>query len=162
MKRTKFLSLIFIITLLTVGFSAVQAQKYKTWKITVSQSGGYAGIMKSYTLDNEGNLNRINKDQQNYEKIEDSRVRRIERLIRELKLPGTKLKKVGGLRIYDGVYSGFVITIDSKDYNIQGTSFNDAMYVALSDKQKETLKRLNQELAELNGFLSESTTNINN
>ena len=164
MKRPKFLGLILFFTLLAFGFSVAKAQnmRLKTWKITVSQSGGFAGIMKSYTLDNEGNLKRVNKNQQNSEKIEDVKIQEIGKLVKELKLPGTKLKKVGGDRVYDGIYSSLVINLDGTDYNVEGNSFNDAKFLALNEKQKATLEKLKTKLNELNGFLLDSTTNINN
>jgi hypothetical protein len=159
MKRTIFSGILVIF--MAIGFSAANAQttKFKTWKITVSESGGFAGINKNYTLDSEGNLNRTNKDQRNFEKINEAKIAEIGRLVKELKLPGTKLKTVKGKRIYDGIYTGFVITLDGRDFRVDGTSFDDAKYLALSKKQSATLEKLKAKLDELNGFLPEMTTN---
>ncbi len=161
MKRTNILGFIFIITIMAFGFSAVEAQtsKIKTWKITVSQSGGLAGIRKTFTLDNDGNLNRVNKDQQSFEKIEESRIGELGKLIKELNLPRTKLKTVKGIRIYDGIYSGLTINLNGKDYNVEGSSFDDAKFSALNAKQKVTLEKLKKQLAEFNIFLPDGTTN---
>jgi hypothetical protein len=159
MKRLKILGFLLIVAAL--GFTAVNAQngKFKTWKIKSSQSGGFAGINKSFTLDSDGNLNRVNKGQENFSKIDESKVAEIGKLIKELKLPGTKQKIFKGKRIYDGIYTGLVITLDGKDYSVEGTSFNDAKYLALSAKQKATLERLKTKLNEIDGFLPDSMTN---
>ncbi len=164
MKRTKLFGILFIFTILTIGVSTVEAQiaRIKTWKITVSQSGGFAGINKSYTLDQRGNLNRKNKKRITFEKIENFKIREIGSLIKELRLPGTGLKTVKGDRIYDGIYSGFVINIDGRDFSVGGNSFYDAKYLALSRKQKATLAELKAKLDELNGFLDDSTINKDN
>ena len=161
MKRMKISGFLMILTIMTVGLLTVEAQtsQPKTWKITVSQSGGYAGIMKSYTFDNDGNLNRVNKSQQNFEKIDAAKTAEIGRLVKELSLPRTKLKTVKGLRIYDGIYAGIVINLDGKDYAVEGTSFDDAKYLALSKKQKTTLEKLKIKLTEIQGNLPDATTN---
>jgi hypothetical protein len=161
MKGTKLFGFLFILTLTVFGFSAVRAQtaKLKTWKIIQSQSGGFAGIQKSFTLDSEGNLTRKTKTGENFEKIEAAKTAEIARLVAELKLPGTKQKTVQGRRIYDGIYTGFVVTLDGKEYQVEGTSFGDAKYLALSKKQKATLEKLKAKLDELGGFLPDSTTN---
>ncbi len=161
MKLTKLLRFIFLMTILMIGFTATDAQTKQctTWKITVSQSGGFAGIMKSYTLDKEGNLNRINKDQRNFEKIDEARMAEIDKLVEELNLPRTKLKTVKGSRIYDGIYNSFVISLDGKDYKVAGNSFDDAQFTALSKKQTETLAKLKAKIDELGGFQPDATTN---
>jgi hypothetical protein len=142
---------------------AVQAQtgQFKTWKISVSESGGYAGLKKNYTLDNDGNLNRAFKDERNFEKVDDAKIAEIGRLVKELKLPGTKLKTVKGLRIYDGIYRGLVITLDGKDYNVEGTSFDDAKYLALSKNQQATLEKLKEKLLELNSYPDSMNNKMN-
>jgi len=144
--------------ILLTNVSAQNANS-KCWKITVSQSGGYAGINKIYTLDEKGNLMRKNKSQENFEKIGEEKTAEIGKLVRELKLPGTKLKTFKGSRIYDGIYTSFVINFDGKEYRIEGTSFDDAQFLNLSKKQKATLEKLKAMLAGLNGFLPESTNN---
>jgi hypothetical protein len=146
---------------MAIGLLSVEAQtsQKKTWKITVSQSGGYAGIMKSYTFDNDGNLNRTNKDQRNFEKIDEAKTNEIGKLVKELGLPLTKLKIFKGKRIYDGIYSGIVINLDGKDYAVEGSSFDDAKYLALSKKQKTTLEKLKLKLNEIQGFLPDAMTN---
>jgi hypothetical protein len=161
MKRTKILG--FLLILIALGFSAAAAQnaKFKTWKITASEGGGFAGINKSWVLDSDGNLNRDNNGQENFEKIGESKVAEIEKLIKELKLPGTKQKTVKGKRIYDGIYKGLVITLDGKDYKVEGTSFDDAKYLALSKKQQSTLEKLKAKLLEIQGFLPDSMNNLN-
>lgn len=161
MKRITFLGILFIFMVTAFGFSGAYAQKakFKTWKITASQSGGFAGIQKSYTLDSEGNLNRNNKGQENFEKIDDAKIKEIGKLVAELKLPATKQKTVKGKRIYDGIYTGLVITLDGKDYNVEGTAFNDTKYLALSAKQKATLEKLKAKLGEIGGFLPDSMNN---
>jgi hypothetical protein len=157
MKRTRILGFLFIFALTAFGFSAIQAQalKFRTWKITQSQSGGFAGIQKTFALDSEGNLTRTTKGRENSEQIDSAKVAEIGRLVARLKLPGTKLKTVGGKGIYDGIYTGFVINLDGKDYKVEGTSFDNAKYLALSAKQKATLEKLKAKLNELGG-LSES------
>jgi hypothetical protein len=161
MKRTKISGFLLILTIMAIGLLSVEAQtsQKKTWKITVSQSGGYAGIMKSYTFDNDGNLNRTNKDQRNFEKIDEAKTNEIGKLVKELGLPLTKLKIFKGKRIYDGIYSGIVINLDGKDYAVEGTSFDDAKYLALSKKQKTTLEKLKLKLNEIQGFLPDAMTN---
>lgn len=161
MKRTKIFGFLAIFTLLTFGLSAVRAQtaRFKTWKITSSQSGGFAGIRKSYMLDHQGNLTRVDKDRQNFEKIDKEKVLEIERLIKKLNLPRTKLKTVKGDKIYDGIYSSLIITLDGKNYNVEGNSFDDAKYLALSEEQHATLEKLKVKLDELNGFLPDSINN---
>jgi hypothetical protein len=159
MKRTIITGFLFIFTLMAFSAANAQTSKFKTWKITFARSGGLAGISTGYTLDNEGNLNRTNKRQQNYAKIEEARITEIAKLINELKLPGTRLKTVKGLRIYDGIYSSFIITLDGKDYRVEGTSFDDAKYLALSKKQAATLEKLKQKLDELGVVLPEAMTN---
>jgi hypothetical protein len=161
MKRTNILGFIFAITIIALGVSAVAAQtsKIKTWKITVAQSGGFAGISKSYTLDSEGNLNRENKDQRNFEKIDASKVREIGKLVTELKLPATRLKTFKGSRIYDGIYASLTINLNGKDYRVEGTSFDDAKFLALTKKQKATLEILKQKLEDLGGFPPDAATN---
>jgi len=156
MKRTKILSFLFIFTFLTVGFSAVAAQtaKFKTWKITSAKSGGFAGINLSSTLDSEGNLSRVNKSEEAVEKIEESKVKEIAELIKKLNLPRTKLKTVKGKRIYDGIYTNFVITLDGKDYKIEGTTFDDAKYLALTKKQTQILEKLKEKFRETGGIPS--------
>jgi hypothetical protein len=157
MKRTKILGFIFIITFLTLSFSAVAGQtaKFKTWKITSSKSGGFAGISLSSTLDSEGNLSRVNKSREAVEKIEESKIKEIEKLVKELDLPRAKLKTVKGKRIYDGIYTGFVITLNGKDYKIEGTNFDDAKYLALTKKQTATLEKLKAKFREIGGVLPE-------
>ena len=157
MKRTKILGFLFIFTFLTMGFSAAAAQtaKFKTWKITSAKSGGFAGISLSSTLDSRGNLTRVNKTQEAVEKIDESKVSEISRLIKELNLPRTKLKTVKGRRIYDGIYTGLVITLDGKDYKIEGTTFDDAKYLALTKKQTATLEKLKAKFREIGGVLPE-------
>lgn len=156
MQRTKFLGLLLILTTIFSATASAQKAKIKTWTITVAQSGGYAGFSNSYTLDNKGNLTRKNKSLENYEKIDDVKTKEIGKLIRDLKLPGTKLKTVKGLRIYDAVYNSFVININGKVYSIEGASFFDAKYVALSAGQKATLEKLKTILKELKGYKSDS------
>jgi hypothetical protein len=161
MKRMKITGFLLILTIMTTGLLTVKAQSSqpKAWKITVLQSGGYAGIMKSYTFDHDGNLNRVNKSQQNFEKIDEAKTGEIGKLVKELNLPRTKLKTVKGLRINDGIYSSIVINLDGKDYAVEGTSFDDAKYLALSKKQKITLEKLKIKLNEIQGNLPDATTN---
>jgi hypothetical protein len=161
MKRLKRIGLIFVLAFMTFSFTAVEAQtaRFKTWKITVSQSGGFAGIRKSYTLDQKGNLNRVDKTQQNFELIDREKVLEIGKLIKELNLPRTKLKTVKGDKIYDGIYAGLIITLDGKNYHVEGNSFDDAEYLALSAEQRATLEKLKAKLNELNGFLPASMNN---
>jgi hypothetical protein len=155
MKLTKILG--FLLIFIALGTSAANAQnaKFKTWKITTSQSGGFAGINKTTSLDSDGNLYRVNKNQEEFTKIDDAKLAEIEKLIKELKLPGTKQKTVKGRRIYDGIYNGFVITLDGKEYKLEGTSFDDAKYLALSRKQEATLEKLKAKLRAIKGYLPE-------
>ena len=159
MKRLKITGLIIILTIFGMTAASAQSVKFKTWKITVSQSGGFAGINKSYTLDHEGNLNRVSKATSNFQKIDAAQVAEIGRLIRELKLPGTKLKTFKGKRIYDGIYTGLVIALDGREFKVEGTSFDDAQYLALSNRQKAVLEKLKAKLDALPGFLPESMNN---
>jgi hypothetical protein len=160
MKRTKILGFIFILTIMAISFSTVEAQttKFKTWKITVSQSGGYTGIMKSYALDNEGKLVRINKNQQIIEIIDPAKTEEIGKLIKELSLPRTKSKTVKGQRIYDGIYSSLVINLEGKDYKVEGNSFDDAKFLALTKKQKGKLEELKAKFNEINDDLPDTVT----
>jgi hypothetical protein len=146
---------------MTLSFSAVEAQpaKVKTWSISESQGGGFAGNSKSYTLDSTGDLRRMTRTGENFEKIDEKKIAEIGRLVAALKLPGTKLKTVKGVRIYDGIFTSFVINLDGKAYKIEGTSFDDAKYIDLSAKQKATLEKLKEKLGELKVFLPDAMTN---
>jgi len=155
MKRTKILGFLLIFIALGISVANAQDGKFKTWKITTSQSGGFAGINKTTSLDSDGNLYRVNKNQEDFTKIDESKLAEIGKLIKELKLPGTKQKTVKGRRIYDGIYNGFVITLDGKEYKVEGTSFDDAKYLALSRNQQATLEKLKAKLREIKGYLPE-------
>ena len=160
LKGFIFILLIFVIS--GAIRAEAQTEAKENWQITVSQTGGFAGINKSYTLDSEGNLERLVKNRESREKIDDEKVREIGKLIEDLKLPGTKLKTVRGLKIYDGVYSNLTIRLNDREYRVAGTSFADAKYLALSKKQKATLEVLKQKLEELKGFLPDSMNNTRN
>jgi len=158
MKRTKILG--FLLIFIAFGLTVAEAQtaKFKSWKITSSTSGGFAGIRKACVLDHLGNLNCDNRDEHNYNKIEDEKIAELGKLIRALKLPGTRLKTVKGARIYDGIYTSFVIALDGREYTVEGSSFDDAKYLRLSKKQREIFDRLKALFKEI----SEPPTSINN
>ena len=159
MKRLKITGLLLIFTVIASFAANAQNAKFKNWVITSSQSGGFAGINKSFTLDSEGSLNRKNRGVENFRKIDQAKINEIEKLIRELKLPGTKSKTFKGKKIYDGIYTSLIITLDGKEYKVEGNSFEDAKFLALSGKQKLTLEKLKAKLAELDGFLPDSMNN---
>jgi len=157
MNGTKIFGFLIIFTALIFVFTvSAQTAKVGSWKITVSESGGFAGIHNSGALDSAGNLTRATKNGESSEKIDEEKITAIGRLINELKLPGTKLKTVKGLRIYDGIYKSFVITLDGKDYHLEGTSFDDAKYLVLSEKQRKVFEKLKSKLDEIGGFPPDS------
>lgn len=158
MKALKLLTLLTVFGLMFFNVSLAkahslsskkQSKDFRSWKITMSRSGGYAGMLKSYTLDSKGNLTHRDRAKETVEKISKDDVEEIGKMIQRLKLPNTKLKTVKGKRIYDGVYSNFIITLNGKNYNIEGNSFYDAKYLALTERQKEVLGRLYEKLKEV-------------
>lgn len=132
--------------------ASAQKAKFDTWKITASQTGGFAGINKIRELDSRGNLKQTDKRKETLRKINRRKIAEIDRLVKELDLRGTRQKTVKGDRIYDGIYSQFVITLEGKEYRIEGNSFDDSKYLALSRKQQATLGKLKSKLNELQGF----------
>jgi hypothetical protein len=140
--------------LIFMFFSYAQAQKLsnkkiETWKITSFQSGGIRGFIESSSFDSDGNFERQHGTEKTNEKFDESFVEEINVLIRELDLPRSKMKTVRGKGIYDGIYSGFTITLNGKVYRIEGSSFYDEKYLAPTTKQKETLKKLSELLVKI-------------
>ncbi len=154
MKRTKLLSLLVILGFFVVGAAfTVKAQKlsnkFKTWEISEGQSGGIAGMIKSYSLDSKGNLIERDGSIETTKKIDETSLQEIVKLLEELKLPRTRTRIVKGDRIYDGVYGDFTIRLDGKVYKVEGNSFYKEKQVVLSASQKKTLDKLKSKLAEI-------------
>jgi hypothetical protein len=124
--------------------AAKNVDDLKTWKITSSRSGGIAGMIQGYKLDSGGHYNELSKAKKAIRKIEPATLREISKLILELNLPGAKMKTVKGLGIYDGIYESFTITLGSKDYKLEGSSFYSEKQVALTAKQQKTYKKLQE------------------
>ncbi len=128
--------------------NAKNAKEFKTWKITITRSGGIVARFSRNSLDNNGNLyvgSRNGKDI--VEKVDELTVRLIEGFLEELDLPSAKAKTVPGEKIYDGTYSSFTITLDGKDFKIQDSSFGSYSYLELTDEQQGTLNRIKVHLA---------------
>ena len=153
MKRLKLLGFLLVFTVAATVAANAQNAKFKKWTITSTQTGGFAGLNNRNSLDSDGNLTRIVKRKETSSRIDQAKIAEIGRLVKELKLPGTKQKTVKGKRIYDGIYTGLVITLDGREYKIEGTSFDDAKYLALSKNQTKKLEKLKAILKELDGFL---------
>ena len=146
MKRFTILGFLLVFT--AIGSFAVSAQTFNNWKITMRQTGGFAGINKVVELDSRGILNRIDKNRQTSKKINRWKIAEIERLLEELRLPGTRQKNVKGEKIYDGIYRETVISLDGKNYRLEGSSFDDSKILALSKRQQRTLEKLKEKLEE--------------
>jgi hypothetical protein len=152
MKRLKLYGFLLVFTLAACFTANAQNASFKTWKITSTQSGGFAGINKVNTLDGDGFLTQTSKGRGVSTEIDAAKLAEIVKLLKGLKLPATKQKTVKGRRIYDGIYTGLVITLDGKDYKIEGSSFGDEKRLALSKKQKAALEKLKAKLKEFDGF----------
>jgi hypothetical protein len=155
MKQKIILNLLMILGFLTVaGSFTAEAQKlsnnkFKTWKISDGQSGGIAGRIENYSISSDGNSIEQANMKTTTQKIDETDLQEIVGLLEELKLPGTKTKLVKGSRIYDGVYGGLTITLDGKDYKIEGNSFYDEKQIVLTAAQKKTLDQLKRKLAQI-------------
>ena len=164
MKRTKILSLLLMLGFLAVGGTfTVKAQKlsnkFKVWEISEGRSGGRTGRIESSSIGSDGNLIKREGSLKTTKKIDEPDLREIVKLLTELKLPGTKTRIVKGKRIYDGVYGWFTITLDGKDYKLEGSSFYDEKQVALTAAQKKTLDKLKSKLAEIRRIVSSTEIN---
>lgn len=124
---------------------------FKAWRISYSQGGGLKGFSKAYSIDSESNLKVKNNKDETIKEVEKSDLSIIKNLLQQLKLPTTKTKVVKGKQIYDGIYSTFTITLDGKDFRVEGSSFYDAKYLYLTKTQQDTLKQLKEKLSEI-GF----------
>ncbi len=121
---------------------------FKSWKITAFRSGGFVGMIHTVSLDSDGNLKQRDRMKETSKKVGESVVQKIGELLRQLDLPSAKLKRVRGEGGPDAFYSGFTITLDGKDFEIEGNSDRDTDYVELTAKQQETLLKLQRQFAE--------------
>ena len=143
-----------------LGFFAVggaftgQAQKLsnkqiKTWTIYEGKGGGRAGKIDSYSIDSDGAFAETKGSKTTTSRIPAADLQELVKLLKDLKLPGTKTKIVKGDGIYDGVYGGLTITLDGKKYKIEGNSFYAEKQLVLLEGQKQTLDRLKRKLTEI-------------
>lgn len=127
---------------------SARTKKFKSWEINSGRSGGIAGFIEAASIDSNGNLKKRNGST---EKIEETKLTEIFDLISQLNLPKAKTKIVKGEHIYDGIYSGFSITLDGEVYQLRGNSFYDEKQVILTKRQSKTLQLLEAKLTEI-GF----------
>ncbi len=163
MKRTKSLSLLVILGFFVVGAAfTVKAQKlsnkFKTWEISEGRSGGIRGMTERYSLDSNGNLIKRQGSTETTQKIGETALLEIVKLLGELKLPGTRTGIVKGDGIYDGIYGGFTIRLDGKVYKVEGKSFYKETQVVLTASQKKTLDELKSKLTEIRRTASVAET----
>ena len=158
MKVIKIFSLLLMFALTGLSVSAANTHKvsrdkrsinFKSWEITESRTGGFAGIMKSYALDSEGTLSHRDRTTETTTRVSETDISEIRKMLRQLSLPGTNLKTVRGKRIADGFYYSLTITLDKKEYKVEGSSFGPSAYLALTPKQQATLDKLKGKLQEI-------------
>lgn len=139
--------------MMTTALATAGTAQTGDWSISFSETGGFAGLNRGYTIDSGGNFTRFEtqggKLKNKKIKISAGELRKLGRLVRELKLAGTATRTVPGLHIYDGVYTSLVIGDRGVDYRVEATAFDDAEISALNEKQKAALRRLKQYIEEL-------------
>ncbi|MEQ1763405.1 MAG: hypothetical protein ABL984_09705 [Pyrinomonadaceae bacterium] len=155
MARERILSLLIMLGFFVVGGAFTgQAQKLsikqiKTWTIYEGKGGGRAGRIDSYSIDSDGAFGETRGTKTTVRKIAAADLQELVKLLKDLKLPGTKTKIIKGDGVYDGIYGGLTITLDGKHYKIEGNSFYDEKQLVLMEPQKKTLDRLKRTLTEI-------------
>ena len=124
-------------------------KKIPTWRISEAKSGGLRGKTDGYSIDSYGHLVDTKDSKQTTRKVTSAELAELGNILVGLRLPGTKTRMVKGDGIYDGVYGGLTITLDGKDYKIEGNSFYAERQLVLSASQKAGLEQLKQKLAKI-------------